>query len=267
MDFSIVVPSFNHAEFLARCLDSVLEQVGGEISVELVVMDGGSRDGTLALLESYDERLTYWVSQPDKGQSDALARGFARTTGDIMGYVNSDDLLLPGALTHAADAFCRYPEADVVYGDMILADRSGRPYRIKREIDFDLSILLWDYCYLPQPATFWRRSIWDRAGGIDPELQCAMDYDLWLRFVKAGARFRHIDVPLAAMRMYPEQKNQRLRAISDAEDHRLREKFLGRRITAAEARLRRAQQKIRRVVMKAVTGKYVGVKAAGKIEA
>jgi len=253
---SIVVPSFNHAEFLGKCLDSLLEQQRRDIDLEVVVMDGGSQDGTRVLLEKYSDHLSYWVSEPDEGQSDALARGFKRTTGDIMGYVNSDDWLLPDALAHVAETFKKYPEVDVVYGDALLVDRGGATLRTKREIDFDLEILLWDYCYIPQTATFWRRRIWEKSGGINPRIQCAMDYDLWLKFAKAGARFHHIDMPLAAMRIYPEQKNQRLRSISDAEDRELRSAFLGRPISRWEARARRYWQKARRVAKKLFELKY-----------
>lgn len=247
MRISVVVPSFNQGAYLRKCLDSILDQQGDGVAVEVIVIDGGSTDGSREIIEGYADRLAYWVSAPDRGQTHALIKGFARTGGEVMGWLNSDDLLMPGALAAVARAFAERPDVDVVYGDANLVDRDGRHLKTKKEIDFDLDILLWDYDYIPQPSTYWRRALWQRSGGLDEGIECAMDYGLWLRFAKAGACFAHLPVVLSSMRMYPEQKNQRLRALSNREDRLLRERFLGRPIGGAERLGRRVWHKARRI--------------------
>jgi len=253
---SIVVPSFNQALYLEACLESVLGQASEGLEIEALVIDGGSEDGSREIIERYADRLTYWVSEPDRGQTHALIKGFERSAGEIMCWVNSDDYLAPGALAKVAGFFKGHPDIDVLYGDMVWVDRDGSFLKMKREIAFDLDIFLWDYNYIPQPSTFWRRSIWERSGGLDENLECAMDYDLWLKFVKAGARFAHLPEVLSYMRTYPEQKNRRLRAISDEEDLRLREAFLGRKIGRVERARKKLWHKARRVLKRLAVGAY-----------
>lgn len=256
MKFSIVVPSFQQAAFLPQCLDSLLAQRGNHVELEFIVIDGGSTDGSREIIERYADRLAYWVSEPDRGQTHALIKGFERATGDILGWLNADDVLLPRALEKVAGAFARAPEVDVMYGDMNWVDREGRLIKAQREIGFDLDILLWVYDYIPQPSTFWRRRVWQRSGGLDEHLECAMDYDLWLKFVKAGARFAHLPEVLSHMRSYPEQKNRRLRAVSDREDQFVRERFLGRSVRRAERTVKKSWHKGRRIVQRLAIGAY-----------
>ena len=256
MKFSIVVPSLNQAAFLGQCLESLLGQRNAGVDLEAIVVDGGSTDGSREIIGRYADRLAYWVSEPDRGQTHALIKGFERATGDILGWLNADDVLLPRALEKVAGAFARASEFDVVYGDMNWVDREGRLIKTQREIGFDLDILLWVYDYIPQPSTFWRRRIWERSGGLDEHLECAMDYDLWLKFVKDGAHFAHLPQVLSHMRFYPEQKNQRLRAVSDREDQLVRERFLGRSVGRAERTVKTAWHKGRRIVKRLAVGAY-----------
>jgi len=234
MKFSIVVPSFNHAAYLEACLVSILNERKAGREIELVVMDGGSTDGSVDIIREYESEIAHWVSRPDGGQTRALVEGFRHTTGEVMAWLNSDDLYLPGALAQVERELEHNPAHDVVFGDMLWLRPDGELLRPQREIAFDLSLLLWCHNYIPQPSTFWRRRIWDRTTGLDPSFECAMDFDLWLKFHRAGGRFLHTPKPLSAMRTYPEQKNRRLRHISDAEDLALISRQLGYKPTRFE---------------------------------
>lgn len=179
---SIVTPSYNAAPYLRAAIESVLAQDYPEI--EYLVMDGGSDDGTVELLKSYGGKFR-WVSERDAGQSDAIARGFEMTGGAIIGWLNADDLLKPGAVTAAVEAFQARPEAAVVYGDADFIDCEGRfiapcsvvePYSRQR--------LLYYGDYLIQPASFFTREAYQAVGGLDRSLHWAMDWDLWLKLAE-----------------------------------------------------------------------------------
>jgi len=224
---SIVTPSFRQAVFIERTLKSVIEQ--GYPNLEYFVQDGGSKDGTVEILESHAARLTGWTSAPDDGQSQAINRAFARTTGEIMAWLNSDDVLFPGALACVADFFARHPDVDVVYGHRVLIDENDREigrWILPAHEDYVLS---WAD-FVPQETLFWRRSLWERIGGsVDESFRFAMDWDLLLRFRDAGARFRRIPAFLGGFRVHAQQKTTA--GISDigfAEMDRLRERALGR---------------------------------------
>jgi len=254
MRVSIVVPSFNHERFIETTLRSLISQREDGVDLEILVMDGGSKDGTQKILEQLDAEIDGWVSEPDEGQAHALAKGFARCTGDVMGWLNSDDVLLPGALASITAYLERKSTIDLVYGDAVWMDVDGRAIKTQHEVSFDLPMLLWGYNYIPQPSTFWRRSIWEQSGGIDQSYDCAFDYALWLSMIKQGAVVAHLPRLLSGFRFYAEQKNQRLRAMSDAEDRRLVSAFIDREITAVERLTRRAYHRGRRAMIRAALG-------------
>jgi glycosyltransferase involved in cell wall biosynthesis len=223
---SLVTPSFNQGHFIAETLDSVLSQ--RYPALEYVVQDGGSSDGTTDVLRRYAGRLAAWRSQPDKGQADAVNKGFEGTRGEIMAWLNSDDLLLPGALATVARYFAEHPDVDVVYGDRLLIDEEGR--EVGRWIlpGHDGSVLRW-IDFIPQETVFWRRRIWDAAGGmVDDSFHFAMDWDLLARFQAAGARFAHIPRFLGAFRIHSEQKTSAQIRTGKAEMNRVRMMTLGR---------------------------------------
>lgn len=259
MKFSIVVPAYNHAAYLEDCLKSLIRQREEGADIEIILMDGGSTDGTAEIIERYRPHLAVAVSEKDNGQTDALIKGFAHATGDVMGWLNSDDKLVPGALVTVSAFLSSRPDVEVVYGDMDWVSVDGTE-RLKRqkEIGFSLPLLLWDYNYIPQPSTFWRRSAWQKVSGLNPERNCAMDCDLWFQFIKAGCVFAHIPQVLSVMRRYPDQKNQRLRGISDAEDHAIREAYLDRAITPAERKVKKVLWKPVRVWKRFLAGAYSG---------
>ena len=224
---SIVTPSFRQAAFIERTLQSVLDQ--NYPGLEYVVQDGGSQDGTKEILERYADRLASWESRPDKGQSQAINLGFARTTGEIMAWLNSDDILLPGTLAYVARYFQRHPEVDVVYGHRILIDENDRQIGRWMMPPHDDQVLSWAD-YIPQETLFWRRSIWEKAGGcIDESFRFAMDWDLLVRFRQAGARFARLPRFLGAFRIHTAQKTSaEISSTGIQEMMRLRERMLGR---------------------------------------
>ncbi len=254
MKISVMVPSYNQGEFIGQTLQSIVDQQAGD--KELIVIDNGSTDNSLEVIRSYEQHIAYWVTRENRGLSNSLATGLNRCTGDIMCFICSDDFFDPNAFRAVLQFFSEHPEVDVLYGDMNWVTRDGSFLKPKKEIDLDVNILLWDYCYIPLPSTFWRRRIWERSGGIDESLACSMDYDLWLRFVKAGAKFAHIPVVLSSMRFYPEQRNQRLHSLSNREDAVVRERFLRRRPSRIEWAMKKTLHKTRRVAKRLAAGAY-----------
>lgn len=198
---AVVTPSFQMAGFLRETIDSVLAQ--GWPRLDYLVMDGGSRDGTRELLEGYGDRIR-WVSEPDGGQSDAVNRGFERTEGEIFTFLNADDVYRPGALAAAAAGFERHPEAAVVYGDADFVDVDGATVRRYPVEDFDRD-RLGHGCFVCQPAAFVRRDAWSEAGGLNAELDYALDYDLWIRMSERQSLVR-IPGTLATSRMHADNK-------------------------------------------------------------
>lgn len=201
---SLVTPSLNQGRFLREALESALGQ--GYPALELHVQDGGSKDGTLAVLEEYRGRVT-WASEADSGQADAINRGLSRATGDVLGYLNGDDLLLPGALGTVGAAFVENPRARLVYGRAVYVDEEGRRIGPCLTRPWDRRRLA-DYCFVAQPAAFFRRSLREEVGPFDVSLHHAMDYDFWLRAagVLREDEVLYLDRELAACRLHGEAK-------------------------------------------------------------
>lgn len=229
---AIVTPSFQHAEFLERSMKSVLDQ--NYPKLEYVVQDGGSRDGSPSIIERYGSRLKHWESTPDRGQAHAVQLGFARTNGEIMAFLNSDDVLLPGSLAAVADYFHRRPEIDAVYGHRVMIDAyDGEVGRWVMPPHDDDVLRFVDY--VPQETLFWRRRLWDKVGGIDPRFHFALDWDLLLRFRSAGARIARIDRFLGGFRLHRNQKTlQSLFALGESEMQELRLREHGRYLSQRE---------------------------------
>jgi glycosyltransferase involved in cell wall biosynthesis len=205
---SLITPSYNQAAYLEQALKSVLRQ--NYPNLEYIVVDGGSTDGSVEILQRYGDRLSYWVSEPDGGQTRALNKGLALATGDILGWLCSDDLLEPWTLREVADFFRERPQAQVVYGDTSWIDPAGELIKNRRELPFNPFIFLYDHNFIPQPSTFWRRQLQTQVGELDPQFEVAMDADLWLRFATV-TELHHVRRPWSSMRLYAEQKTQRLR--------------------------------------------------------
>jgi glycosyltransferase involved in cell wall biosynthesis len=204
--FSIVMPSFNHAHFIESSLLSVLNQ--GYLNLELIVMDGGSTDSTRQLLEKYDSDIAVWRSGPDGGQSDALNKGFKLASGEIFGWLNSDDIYCPGAFEFAAEILRDHPEVQVVYGDWYTL---GLDHRISTRffgLPYSRRQTITEGVFCNTQAMFWRKDLHRRFGEFDVRLHYTMDYDLILRLMELAGRrgFFRTERPLGCFRVYPGHK-------------------------------------------------------------
>jgi GT2 family glycosyltransferase len=224
---AVVIPSYNQGQYLERTITSLLEQRYPKL--EIHVQDGGSKDETISVLKKFAPLLSTYRSEIDTGQSQAINRGFARARGEIMGWLNSDDLLLPDALMVVVEYFRQNPQVDVVYGNRLIIDESDR--EVGRWIlpGHDNDVLSWG-AFVPQETMFWRRRIWNKVGGeIDETFRFAMDWDLLLRFRKAGAIFAHVPRFLGAFRVHEMQKtSSQITQVGQQEMRRLRLRELGR---------------------------------------
>jgi glycosyltransferase involved in cell wall biosynthesis len=203
---TIVTPSFNQGAFVEATVRSVFEQRYPDL--EYILMDGGSKDDTLERLEPYRHRFAHFQSAPDGGQSAAIADGFDRSTGEIMAYLNSDDVLLPGSLAFVARFFREHPDVDAIYGHRAIIDEKNRVLG-HWILPPHSSTLMRRWDLIPQESCFWRRSLWERAGNVDPTFRFAMDYDLFVRYMDAG-RFRRVNRFLAAYRVHQQAKTHQL---------------------------------------------------------
>jgi glycosyltransferase involved in cell wall biosynthesis len=209
---SIITPSFNQADFIGDALESVRGQ--NYENWEHLVIDGRSTDGTIDILQyestrSGKSRMS-WVSEGDTGQSEALNKGFRRATGEIIGWLNSDDRYRPDCFEHVVKAFRENPNADVIYGDYSIVDEAGGVLRIRREIEFNAFILRYHHVlYIPTTATFFRRRIFAEGNWLNERLQYAMDLEFFIRLSERGYRFKHIPHLLADFRMQPDSKTCR----------------------------------------------------------
>ena len=201
LKFSIVTPSLNQAQFIRETIESVLGQDYPKL--EYIVIDGGSADGTVDILRSYGDRLT-WVSEPDHGQSDAINKGFRMASGDVFAWLNSDDTYLPGALKAVAGFFEENPSVALVYGDVLYINKDSQLLKRKLAPEFDNRKLL-QWCFIPQPAAFFRRAVWHEVGGLEDSLQHAFDWDLWLRMTSV-CEVRKLPITVATFRWHGQSK-------------------------------------------------------------
>jgi glycosyltransferase involved in cell wall biosynthesis len=186
---SIVTPSYNQAEFLEATIESVLNQ--SYSNLEYIVVDGGSTDGSLDIIQRYDAQLAWWVSEPDLGQTDAINKGFARAKGEIFAWLNSDDTYLPYAASEAVEFLLAHPETGMVYGDADYIDQGGVKVGRFPARQANLARLRRGAVYVPQQASFFRSRLWKQVGPLDPSFYFAMDYDLWVRIAAVAPLHYH----------------------------------------------------------------------------
>ena len=195
---SVITPSYNSAEFIEDALLSVSRQQ--RVSAEHIVIDGASTDGTMEIVRRHPG--VQWISEPDRGQSDAINKGFTRASGDLMGWLNADDYYLPGGLEAIASAAREHPEADIIYGDCVFVDCDGSIVRSKVEHEFDASVLLYFGCYIPSTSTFFRRHIIESGLLLDREYRVCMDFEYFARLAHAGLKFHYLPRFVAAFRWH-----------------------------------------------------------------
>jgi glycosyltransferase involved in cell wall biosynthesis len=201
---TIVTPSYNQAEFLEQAILLVLEQDYPD--VEYVVVDGGSTDGSVEIIRRYEDRLAWWTSGPDGGQVDAINRGFARSTGEFMGFLNSDDALLHGAISTLAGELERDSKLVLVYGDGFITDERMERRENARSKEWDPARMVHGSTNrIVQPATLWRRSAWELVGPLNDSSSYYFDFELWVRLAGVGPA-KHVSEPLAMCRMHARSK-------------------------------------------------------------
>ena len=201
---SIITPSFNQSAYLEQTILSVLDQDYPRI--EYIVVDGASTDKSVDIIRKYQNRLTYWVSEKDNGQADAINKGFARAAGEVIAWLNSDDYYLAGTVGAAVKIFEEHPDVVLVYGNMLAVDEHGKTFNTLNYKQLTLEDLL---CFqiIGQPAVFMRRSALQKTGGLDPTLHFLLDHHLWIRLAQQG-KILHVPQTWAAARYHAEAKNR-----------------------------------------------------------
>jgi glycosyltransferase involved in cell wall biosynthesis len=224
MKISIVTPSYNQGQFIERTLQSVASQTGAEI--EHVVFDGGSTDNTVDVLKAFEPPVR-WVSKKDKGQTDAVNQGIRSTDGEIIGWLNSDDVYYPGAIDRVVQYFQDHPDVDVVYGMADHIDLIDHAFETYPSAPWNLEQLK-ETCFICQPALFFRRRVVEQYGLLDESLNYCMDYEYWLRLGKAGVRFAYLEEKLAGSRLYADNKTLGARVKVHSEINDMFKKLFGK---------------------------------------
>jgi glycosyltransferase involved in cell wall biosynthesis len=204
---SIITPSYNQGMFIAETMNSILSQ--GYPRLEYIVIDGGSTDDSVEKIRSQEPNLSYWVSEKDNGQADAVNKGFRRATGDIIGWINSDDMLTEGALHSIAEYFELHPDIDIVYGDLNIVNTAGTFLFCKKVTPYNFYAQLFSSSLVPQPSTFWRRNVFEKVGFLNERYQFQMDYEYFVRMGAAGLRFGTVNRPLASFRLHGNSKTMK----------------------------------------------------------
>jgi glycosyltransferase involved in cell wall biosynthesis len=219
---SIVVPTYQQGHFIERTLLSILSQ--GYPNLELIVIDGGSTDATREIVERHRAHIAVFVSEKDKGQTDAIAKGFARATGEVITWMNSDDTYAPDALRTVGQFFADHPQHGFVYGNRDIIDEDDKVIARRRQPDFHLGVMLYAHMIVPQVAAFWRRSLYDQVGGMDVALRFCMDHDLFIRLAQASTPV-HLPQVLGNFRIHGDSKTSTLEHVRQAEDRLVQNRY------------------------------------------
>lgn len=228
---SIVTPSYNQGEFLERTILSVLNQ--NYPNIEYIIIDGGSTDNSIEIIKKYENYLSYWISEPDKGQADAINKGFSKATGNILAWLNSDDMYLPNAFNIAAKTFNESPDASIIYGDYIKVDGNDKCVALRRQPSFDYRTCFYGYLTVMQPASFFNKEAFVNTGGLDSSFDYALDFDLILALAKQG-KVVHLREYLAAFRLHSTSKSVADRKKFRPECFGVRIKNMGRKCIPGE---------------------------------
>ena len=248
---SIVTPSFNQAGFLERTIQSVLSQ--GYPNLEYIIIDGGSTDTSVEIIKKYEKYLAYWTSEPDRGQADAINKGFLKSTGDILAWQNSDDIYFPNAFFAAAKVFRNHPAASLVFGNIKFVDEGDRECGELRFVPFSRWALIYEGTMLANQAAFWRRELFLTAGPLDVSLRFCMDYEFFLRASLYG-QFKFIRRFLGAFRLHRQSKSSALSHIGMREHAEVVRRFKMSTEGARKVRAWKALSTLRRSLYYAIQG-------------
>jgi len=217
---SIITPSFNQVDFLERTLLSVLEQ--DYPNIEYIVIDGGSTDGSVDLIKKYERRLAYWVSEKDRGQAHAINKGLERATGDWVAWQNSDDTYYPGAFSQLAAVAQSNGSAQLIIGNMNLIDRDDQILRDLKYVRPTYSSLLSEGMILSNQSAFWQRKVHQELGLLSESLDCAFDYEWFLRLLAEGRQTAHVNTTWGALRVHGDTKTSNRQDVFDREFEQIR---------------------------------------------
>ncbi len=246
---SVITPSYNSGAFIEDAILSVSQQEG--VEVEHIVIDAASTDRTVDIIKQHN---LCWISEPDRGQSDAINKGFLRARGDLAGWLNADDYYLPGGLQAIALAAQQHPEADIFYGDCVFVDRTGNILRSKVEHEFDRSILMQFGCYIPSTSTFFRRHVIERGYLLSCDYRVCMDFEYFARLAHAGFRFHYVPKFVAAFRWHGDNVSIRNRNRRAQERAMVQQKFGAKDSIAEIDSWTAALYRAKRLLLKACSG-------------
>jgi glycosyltransferase involved in cell wall biosynthesis len=219
---SVIVPSYNQGQFIERTIKSIFDQ--NYPNLEVILMDGGSTDETMAIVERYRENFAFIQSERDGGQSAAIVAGFARATGKYISWLNSDDTYAPGALLALGHYLAANPTVEFAYGNTNIIDADDRVIAYKRSIRYVPGVMKYAFLTIPQMSAFWTKELYDRVGGIDRSLRFCMDYDLFVR-MSAQAPPALVDTLIGNFRIHGSSKTSTLESVRQAEDILVHERY------------------------------------------
>lgn len=215
---TVVTPSYNQAAYLERTILSVLDQ--NYPNLEYIIVDGGSTDGSVDIIRKYSDKLAWWVSEPDRGQTDAINKGLRRTTGEWVAWQNSDDIFYPGAFHDMATTAARRPEVGLIIGDMMLVDEHDRPLRDIRYVTPSYNAMRAEGMLIANQAAFWRRGLQEKIGLLDDTFHCSFDYEWFLRLTRHTASV-HVPRIWGALRLHSETKTSTKAQMFQEENNRI----------------------------------------------
>lgn len=208
---SIVTPSYNQGQFIEETILSILDQ--NYPNLEYIIIDGGSTDKSVDIIKKYEDRLTFWVSEKDQGQTHAINKGFRIATGEVLNWINSDDLLESDALQTLSSEVTKNPSADVYFGDYRAINGQSQTVYSRKSAPYSHKALFFGRQLSSQPAVFFRRKLLENMGYLDEKKQFCMDTEFWIRIANKGARFHQIKSPLAVTRVHAEAKTTKLQQV------------------------------------------------------
>ncbi|ODS84690.1 MAG: glycosyl transferase [Cytophagaceae bacterium SCN 52-12] len=255
---TIITPSYNQAEFLERTILSVLNQ--GYPNLEYLIIDGGSTDRSVEVIRKYEKYITYWVSEKDKGQVDALNKGLRRATGEWVAFQNSDDVYFPGTFLHFAKAAGGAEKpADIVYGDLYLIDQHDRATELLKTIPFSLTSQVWEGMQMHNQSLFFRLDLVKRYGLFDESYRFAFDYEFITRYTSApGVKARRAEGLLGALRVHESAKSSTIADIGRREHEKIRQEYAGKLKQRVPAKIRYLCIRFRKAVYLLTDFAYLG---------